>query len=774
MADPEHIFVLSVDKDFLISIQTSLLKIGFQVEGYSDPSPLLNAVQTRTPDIFILDLSKSSDTYPDLMQKLRSDPQFHSVPVIAFTDDDLAETLLSDGKRIDADVYLVKSITESLLNAQIRALLRMKKAEDQQRLNKSRVERLLKISQYEAESPQDFLDYALGEAISLTGSRYGYIYHYDDQKREFTLNSWSKNVMADCTITEPQTTYLLEHTGIWGEAVRQGRPIILNDFHAPHPLKRGFPEGHAPLDNFLTIPVYRKGRIAAVVGVANKQHDYVEEDIIQLKLMMDNVWGYLERQKLQFELRKSEEHYRLLFENSGFGISYFDLDGIFLDCNKTALDFFELSPENTIGKSAESVFGETLGNTIVDRIKVAVKKDASLFFEDQLNLFSGKKWFSSNYCVIKNEKSLPVGIQVISQEITEKKELERALASQAKFPQENPNPVLRVDQEGNILFSNNGAKRILDLWGCAAGRPVPEKILHTLQNCLTLNCTDMIELDVDGSVYNLFITPIPEFNYVNIYGSDITKLRHAQKELQGYSRNLEKQVEKRTRELRESQEQVFRQEKLAVLGKLSGGIAHELRNPLAVINSAAYFIGDHIKDDAEVSDCVEIIKDEVHNADHIISTLNNFARQKQPVRSLENISEMINTLTSHHPAPDNIQLIVDIPTSLPALNIDRQQILQAFTNLVNNAYQAMPSSGVLTISAKKIDNSIIFSFKDTGKGFSKEDVNNLYQPLYTSKPQGIGLGLPIVKMLIESHGGIIELKNSPGRGAEFLVSLPFK
>ena len=183
----------------------------------------------------------------------------------------MAETLLSDGKRIDADVYLVKSITESLLNAQIRALLRMKKAEDQQRLNKSRVERLLKISQYEAESPQDFLDYALGEAISLTGSRYGYIYHYDDQKREFTLNSWSKNMMADCTITEPQTTYLLEHTGIWGEAVRQGRPIILNDFHAPHPLKRGFPEGHAPLDNFLTIPVYRKGRIAAVVGVANKQ-----------------------------------------------------------------------------------------------------------------------------------------------------------------------------------------------------------------------------------------------------------------------------------------------------------------------------------------------------------------------------------------------------------------------------------------------------------------------------------------------------------------------
>lgn len=105
--------------------------------------------------------------------------------------------------------------------------------------------------------------------------------------------------MNACTIIEPQTIYKLEDTGIWGEAVRQGRPITVNDFRTPNPLKRGYPKGHAPLHNFLTVPVYRNGRIVAVEGVANKESDFREEDIIQLKLLMDNVWGYLEHQKLQ-------------------------------------------------------------------------------------------------------------------------------------------------------------------------------------------------------------------------------------------------------------------------------------------------------------------------------------------------------------------------------------------------------------------------------------------------------------------------------------------
>ena len=109
--------------------------------------------------------------------------------------------------------------------------------------------------------------------------------------------------MQECAIGNPQTIYQLEKTGIWGEAVRQARPIIVNDFQAPHPLKKGQPEGHAPLFKYLTIPVFSGERIVAVAAVANKATDYDPADVRQLTLMMDAVWKIAARQRAEEELR---------------------------------------------------------------------------------------------------------------------------------------------------------------------------------------------------------------------------------------------------------------------------------------------------------------------------------------------------------------------------------------------------------------------------------------------------------------------------------------
>jgi PAS domain S-box-containing protein len=771
MSNFARIFINSLDLVFIKRASDSLSG-NYDVRSFQDSRLLLKTIKENVPDLLIIDMTTIAEKDQRIIHQVKSDPDLVFVLLIAIIENDPKFQISSQVTDIPADGYLTKPVTDHLLTAQVQAMLRLKRAEDQLRLSKARVEGILRISQYQAEDLQDFLNYALEEAIHLTNSRYGYIYHYDEKKREFTLNSWSKNVMDVCTIREPQTVYQLDQTGIWGEAVRQGRPILINDFRAPNPLKRGYPEGHAPLHNFLTVPVYRHGRIIAVVGVANKDGDFGEEEIIQLKLLMDSVWGYLERQRLQIKLEKSEEHYRLLFENSGIGITYYDLDGTLLDCNQTALDSIGGLEEDYIGKTAVSVFGDQVGGQIIERIRQTIKEAKPKGYEDQLVLTNGDRWFSSIYCVVENEKKKPIGIQVVSQDISEKKKLEQALVSQAKFPQENPNPVMRVAQDGRILYANQGSESILKKWRCKPADIVPNEILEVLRNCFLNKCDESIEVNVEGAIFSLFIVPVIEFGYVNIYGSDVTNLRHAQRELQAYSRTLEKKVEQRTKELQESQEMVFRQEKLAVLGKLSGGIAHELRNPLAIINSAAYFISDQLDENSEAKECAEIIKDEVHNADHIISTLNNFARQKQPSRSPQALGEMIKTLVSHHPPPENIHLNLKIPDNFPAINVDPQQILQAFTNLTHNAYQAMPDGGILTIAAKTNHENAEISFRDSGKGFSKEGIKNLYQPLYTSKPEGIGLGLPIVKMLIEAHEGSIELKNDPGKGAEFLVTLP--
>ncbi|MGO8878301.1 MAG: PAS domain S-box protein [Desulfomonilaceae bacterium] len=191
-----------------------------------------------------------------------------------------------------------------------------KRAEDDVRRNEACLVRIVDILHYKADSVQDFLDKALSEAIELTQSKIGYIYHYHEDTKEFVLNTWSKDVMKECSIANPPAVYQLEKTGIWGEAVRQRQPILVNDFQAPHPLKKGYPEGHAPLHRYLTVPVFIGDRIVAVVGVANKESDYSQTDILQLTLLMDSVWKVVDRLKAEEKIRESEERFSKSFKNN--------------------------------------------------------------------------------------------------------------------------------------------------------------------------------------------------------------------------------------------------------------------------------------------------------------------------------------------------------------------------------------------------------------------------------------------------------------------------
>jgi two-component system cell cycle sensor histidine kinase/response regulator CckA len=225
------------------------------------------------------------------------------------------------------------------------------RAEEQIRKNEVRLQGLLRMSQYKAESIQDLLDQTLNEAILLTESKIGYIYLYDERKKEFTLNTWSRDVMRQCTVADPQTLYGLDTTGIWGEAVRQRKPIVVNDFQAPHPLKRGYPEGHAHLSSFMTVPVFKDDVIVAVVGAANKAGDYSEADVVQLTLLMDAVWRIVERMHAEKALKDSEVRYRRLFESAKDGILILDAEtGQISDVNPFLLEMLGYSHEELLGK----------------------------------------------------------------------------------------------------------------------------------------------------------------------------------------------------------------------------------------------------------------------------------------------------------------------------------------------------------------------------------------------------------------------------------------
>jgi len=257
---------------------------------------------------------------------------------------------------------------------------------------------------------------------------------------------------------------------------------------------------------------------------------------------------------------------------------------------------------------------------------------------------------------------------------------------------------------------------------------------------------------------------------------ELTERKRAEEELTKHREHLEELVEERTKELRDAQEQLVRSEKLAILGQLAGGVGHELRNPLGSIKNAAYFLKMALeKPEPEVKETLEILNKEVATSEHIISSLLDFARPKPPTRHKMNINDLAQEVLSHTNVPENIKIVSKLDKSLPQILADPEQLSQVFGNLILNAIQAMPDGGQLEIrSAVSPPVQVAISFADTGVGIPEDNLEKLFEPLFTTRAKGIGLGLAITKTLVGEHGGTIEVQSKLGKGSIFTVRLPIR
>jgi PAS domain S-box-containing protein len=254
---------------------------------------------------------------------------------------------------------------------------------------------------------------------------------------------------------------------------------------------------------------------------------------------------------------------------------------------------------------------------------------------------------------------------------------------------------------------------------------------------------------------------------------DITERKQAEEAIHNYSGRLEEMVAESTRELRETQEQLVRQEKLAVLGHLAGGVGHELRNPLAVIYNAVYYLKlIQPEADEKVKEYLGLIEKETHTAEKIITDLLDFSRVKSVDREPISAAELANRVLERFPAPENVRVQLKFTASLPKVFADPRQMDQVLGNLVVNACQAMPKGGTLTLSAVKKGREVAIAVKDSGEGILPENMGKLFEPLFTTKPKGIGLGLAVCKKLIEANDGRIEVQSEAGKGSTFTLHLP--
>jgi PAS domain S-box-containing protein len=264
---------------------------------------------------------------------------------------------------------------------------------------------------------------------------------------------------------------------------------------------------------------------------------------------------------------------------------------------------------------------------------------------------------------------------------------------------------------------------------------------------------------------------------------DITERKRMEEALQESERALRasnEELRTANKELRETQEQLIRFEKLAAIGKLAGGVGHELRNPLGGIKNAAYYIKGKLinselaKTQPRIMEFLDIIDDEISSSNKIIDDLLNFSRVGKPAVSPAEIRKVMEDALSHLAVPENVEVTNKLDANLPEVEIDAGQIRQVLANIATNAIQAMPEGGKLTIEARKDDKFLEVAISDTGNGIPEEVIGKIFDPLFTTRAKGIGLGLAVCKSIIERHEGAIEVESKVGEGAIFTVKLPLK
>ncbi len=489
-------------------------------------------------------------------------------------------------------------------------------------------------------------------------------------------------------------------------------------------------------------------------------------------------------------VKSSEIRFRSLYESILDTVLLTKSDGSILSANPAACQMFGMSEEEIkkaglkgllfFDEKAESAF-KTLQVNGKAKAELTLKcKDGSTF-EGEVSL----SVFTDVDGIVKNS--------IIVTDISERKKIEADLReSEEKFrilAEESPNMIF-INQGGRVLYANKKSEEVVGY--------SREEFYSPTFNFLSLSPPEYVEAVKLSWAKHLKGEDIPPYEYVlvtkkgnrinaiistkliNFKGkkaimgivTDITERKQTEDKLEDYKKNLERLVEERTKQLRDT-------ERLATIGATAGMVGHDIRNPLQAITSDVYLVktdlaSSALKDEEkkDVIESLEEIEKNIVYINKIVQDLQDFARPLTPKIEEVDLYTIVDSALSTIKVPENITVADFFDKDLPKIKADPTFIQRIIVNLTNNAIQAMPNGGKLTISATRNDSKATIVVQDTGEGIPENVKSKIFTPLITTKAKGQGFGLAAVKRFTEAMGGTVSFESEPGKGTKFIIKLP--
>ena len=483
-----------------------------------------------------------------------------------------------------------------------------------------------------------------------------------------------------------------------------------------------------------------------------------------------------EQRKANRALQESENKFRLAFANAQDAIVWIDVEsGVITNCNKAAEELCEKKRKEIVGQHHTTLYpadkaehhhsllgesGKDLNGNIEAKILTRRGQIRTVTIAVSTMMVDGKEI-----------------IQGIIRDITESKRAIEEIKNLAKFPSEDPNPVIRISKDYEILYSNDAASPVLKTWQIQEGRLLPDLWCKRIEEVYGSGSSATYELNCnDGHMFFITLQPIVGSGYVNAYGLDITERKKVEKE-------------KIELELQLSQKQ-----KMEAIGTLAGGIAHDFNNILGAMQGYVELSLDDLTEGSTVRDNLEQILSCINRAAKLVKQILTFSRkdqqeqEKEPLQISSIIKEVLRMLRSSLPATIKISRKIHADSSM--VLADSTQIHQVLVNLCTNASHAMQGEdGLLEVSLEDVNlesetrigdeylgsgTYVKLSVSDSGCGMEKEVVERIFEPFFTTRKvnEGTGLGLSVVHGIIKSHDGVITVSSTPGEGTTFDIFFP--